>query len=116
MRSYDAIVRLHIAPTLGAVKLAQLSTPLLESWRDRLVARCPRSRARKVLSILKAVLSEAQRRGLVGQNAALPVKIDARQRDVQKLTVVRDIPGKEDIQRLLVTVANPLGRATDRSS
>ena len=39
MRGYDAVVRLHIGPTLGAVKLAQLSTPMLEGWRDRLVAR-----------------------------------------------------------------------------
>jgi hypothetical protein len=38
MRGYDAIVRLHIGPTLGPVKLAQLSTPMLESWRDRLLA------------------------------------------------------------------------------
>jgi capsular polysaccharide transport system permease protein len=30
MRGYDALVRLHIGPTLGAVKLAQLSTPMLE--------------------------------------------------------------------------------------
>jgi integrase len=106
MRNYDQIVRLHIAPTLGAAKLAQLSTPMLESWRDRLVARCSRTRARKVLGILKAILSEAQRRGLVGQNAALPVKVDAKRRDMKKLAVGRDIPGKEDIQRLLVTVTN----------
>jgi integrase len=105
MRTYETLVRLHIGPTLGAAKLAQLATPMLEGWRDRLVARCSRSRARKVVGTLKAVLSEAQRRGLVGQNAALPVKVDARKREARKLEVGVDIPGKEDIQRLLAILS-----------
>jgi integrase len=110
MRGYDAVVRLHIGPTLGAVKLAQLSTPMLEGWRDRLLAgsghRKPlnRSRARKVLGTLKSILSEAQRRGLVAQNAALPVKVDAKRRDVKKFEVGIDIPSKEQVQQLLSTI------------
>jgi integrase len=104
MRGYDALVRLHIGPTLGAAKLAQLSTPMLEGWRDRLVARCSRRLARKILGILKSILSEAQRRGLVAQNAALPVKVDTKKREVKKLEVGRDIPGKADVQRLLAAV------------
>src|SRR6516164_4114776 len=39
LHGYEIIVRLHIGPTIGAVKLAQLSTPLLEGWRDRLLAK-----------------------------------------------------------------------------
>lgn len=110
MRGYEVVVRLHIGPTLGAVKLAQLSTPNLEAWRDRLLAGTAhkkplnRPRARKVLAILKAILSEAQRRGMVAQNAALPVKVDTKRRDVKKLEVGIDIPGKDDIQRLLAAV------------
>jgi integrase len=50
---------------------------------------------------LKSILSEAQRRGLVAQNAALPVKVDTKRRNVKKLEVGRDIPGKADVQRLL---------------
>jgi integrase len=56
-----------------------------------------------VLGILKAILAEAQRRGLVGQNAALPIRVTTKQRDTKKLQVGVDIPGKEDIQRLLAT-------------
>lgn len=37
----------------------------------------------------------------MAQNAALPVKIDAKKRDLRKLEVGRDIPGKDDIQKLL---------------
>jgi integrase len=110
MRGYSAVVRLHIGPTLGAVKLAQLSTPMLEGWRDRLLAgsehRKPLTRrlARKVLGTLKSILSEAQRRGLVAQNAALPVKVDTKRREVKKLEIGRDIPGKADVQRLLAVL------------
>src|SRR6516164_7786690 len=45
MRGYDTLVRLHIAPSeegIGAIKLAQLSTPMLEAWRDRLLTKVSR--------------------------------------------------------------------------
>jgi integrase len=112
MRGYEALVRLHIAPTagsgIGAVKLAQLSTPMLEAWRDRLLAKVSRRLARKVLGTVKSILSEAQRRGLVAQNAALPVKVDTKKRELKKLEVGRDIPGKPEIQKLLAACATPV--------
>jgi integrase len=96
------LVRLHIGPSkIGAIKLAVLSTPMIEDWRDQAVAKLSRSRARKVLGTLKSILSEAQRRGLVAQNAALPVKVDAKKREQKKLEVGHGIPGKPDIQKLL---------------
>jgi hypothetical protein len=61
LRLYQSMVPLHIGPTLGMVKLARLSTPMLEGWRDRLIggsdSRQPlsRQRARAVLSALKAI-------------------------------------------------------------
>jgi integrase len=112
MRGYEAVVRLHIAPHdgpgIGAIKLAQLSTPMLEAWRDRLLAKVSRRLARKILGTLKSILSEAQRRGLVAQNAALPVRVDAKKRELKKLEVGRDIPGKPEIQRLLIACAEPV--------
>jgi integrase len=102
MRKYETLVRLHIGPSkIGAIKLALLSTPIIEDWRDQLVAKLSRRLARKVLGTLKGILSEAQRRGLVAQNAALPVKVGAKKRDQRKIEVGRDIPGKPDIQKLL---------------
>ena len=38
---------------------------------------------------------------LVVRDAALPVKIDTKKRETKKLEVGRDIPGKDEIQRLL---------------
>jgi integrase len=57
--------------------------------------------ARKVLASLKAIITEAQRRGLVAHNAALPVKVDVKRRQRAKLAVGRDIPSKEEIQTIL---------------
>jgi integrase len=108
LHSYDVYVRLHICAEkdgIGALKLAQLSTPMLEGWRDRLVATRSRPLARKVLFALKAILSEAQRRGLVAQNAALPLKIEVKKRDQKKLEIGVDVPGKDNIQHLLVTAS-----------
>jgi len=101
LRGYEVMVRLHIGPTIGAMKLAQLSTPMLEAWRDRLVAKVSRGLARKILGTLKSILSEAQRRGLVAQNAAMPVKVDTKRRDLKRIEIGLDIPGKADIQKLL---------------
>jgi integrase len=105
LKGYDAVVRLHIGPSkIGNIKLALLSTPMIEDWRDHLVAKLSRRLARKVLGTLKSILSEAQRRGLVAQNAALPVKVDARKREQSKLEVGRNIPGKPDAQKILATL------------
>jgi integrase len=111
MKSYDAVVRLHIGPSkIGHVKLALLSTPTIEDWRDHLVAKLTRSRARKVLGVLKSILGEAHRRGLVAQNAALPVKIGTKKRELKKLEVGHDIPGKPEIQKLLAACTGRFDR------
>jgi integrase len=104
LRSYGTLVRLHIAAkdsTIGMVKLALLSTPMLEVWRDGLVERLSRQLARRVLFALKSILKEAMRRGLVAQNVALPVRVDIKKREQKKLEVGHGIPDKDDIQRLL---------------
>jgi integrase len=113
LRQYRNHARLHINPLIGNVKLARLSTPAIEAFRDallkdgapaappRMQQPCTRAMARKVLASLKSILVEAQRRGLVAQNAAQPVKVDVKRRDQRKLAVGRDIPSKEDIQTIL---------------
>jgi integrase len=102
LRQYRNHIVYHIAPSrIGNEKLARLSTPLVEGFRDDLLRKGSRTMARKVMTSLKSILSEAQRRGLVAQNAAQPVRVDLKQRDQGKLVVGRDIPSKEEIQLLL---------------
>jgi integrase len=50
---------------------------------------------------LKSILGEAQRRGLVAQNAAQPVRVHVKRREQGKLAIGRDIPGKEEISKIL---------------
>jgi integrase len=105
LKGYGALVRLHIGPSkIGNVKLALLSTPMIEDWRDQLVAKLSRRLARKVLGTLKSILSEAQRRGLVAQNVAWPVRVDAKKRDQKKIEVGRDISGKPDVRKILTAL------------
>lgn len=101
LRQYRNHVVLHINPLIGQEKLARLSSPMIESFRNVLLKKCSRPMARKVLASLKSILGEAQRRGLVAYNAAQPVKVDARKRDSGKLTVGLDIPSKEEAQAIL---------------
>jgi hypothetical protein len=102
LRQYRNHVDLHIKPSLiGTEKLARLSTPAIEAFRDDLLRKCSRPMARKVLASLKSILGEAQRRGLVAQNAAQPVKVDVKKREQGKLAIGRDIPSKAEVQTIL---------------
>jgi integrase len=105
LRQYRNHLKLHINPLIGSMKLPRLSTPAIEAFRDDLLKKGSRAMARKVLASLKSILGEAQRRGIVAQNAAQPVKVDMKKRDQRKLAVGRDIPSKEEIQTILSKAA-----------
>jgi integrase len=92
------------------VKLAALTTPRVNTFRDELLASMSRAMARKVLTSLKSLLKDAQRRGNVAQNVALGVKrIDADKRSEGKLKIGVDIPTPEEI-RAILAAAQPRWR------
>src|SRR5262249_22742713 len=65
LRQYRTHAVLHIKPSrIGDEKLARLTTTAVEAFRDDLLRACSRPMARKVLTSLKSILGEAQRRGL----------------------------------------------------
>jgi hypothetical protein len=83
---YQQHLDLHIYPLLGGERFSRLSTPRIEKFVDEPIGvenddgtprepRCWIATGRKVLTSLKSMISEMQRRGLVAQNVALPVKI-----------------------------------------
>ena len=72
---YRVFVNKHIVPRLGATKLAALTTPRVQKFRDDLLADLPRPLAKQVLGRLKAILKDAKRRGNVAQNVAADVMI-----------------------------------------
>jgi integrase len=91
----------HINRRIGNVKLAQLTAPGINKFRDDLLRSMSRAMARKILSSLKSLLRHAQGRGNVAQNVALAVKINANLRDKKKLEVGVDIPTSEEIKAVI---------------
>ncbi|HYE70094.1 MAG TPA: site-specific integrase [Aquabacterium sp.] len=101
LAKYQNHVDRHVVPLLGPVRLARLTKPMVEQFRDDMLGRASWAMARKVVASLKAILGEAQRRSLVAQNVAQQVKIDARRREKRKLMVGQDIPEKLEVAAML---------------
>jgi integrase len=87
----------HIKPLIGTEKLSRLTTPILESFADDLKLKLSRPLARKVLVSLKSIITDAQRRGLIAHNPALPVSIDVPSRHEEEVL----IPTKSDLRAML---------------
>jgi integrase len=98
----------HITARIGNQKLAKLTKPRVEAFRDDLLASMSRALARKVLTSLKSLLRDAQRRGNVAQNVAADVRIGVDKRGKKKLKVGVDIPTPDEIKRLLGMVSGHL--------
>ena len=105
LNKYRNHVDLHIVPFLGATKLARLTAPGVEQFKDDLLERLSLAMAKKVLGSLKSILAESVRRGMVAQNAASTVRIRARGRDDHKLALGRDYPTKAEISAILDAAA-----------
>ena len=101
---YQQHVNYHINPLVGSVKLAKLTAPGMEGVRDKLLERLSRPMAKKVLSSIKGILKDAQRRGNVSQNVAQGVSIKMEKRDMRKIKVSVDLPTKEEARQILATV------------
>ena len=105
----------HISDRIGHIRLGQLTAPRVEAFRtelligsDRFPPMKSRATARKVLTSLKSILSNAQRTGKVAQNVALSVKIGiSKQSERKRLKVGVDIPTPEEIRKI-VQVLNGL--------
>ena len=71
-QGYEQIVRLHLTPALGQVRLAKLSPPHVERMmKDGLAAgRSPRAVAHD-RAVLRAALNATMKWGLVGRNVAM---------------------------------------------
>jgi integrase len=98
---YEGHLRIHIAPDIGNIKLAHLTTPRVEKFRDDLLLRLSRPMARKVLGSLKALLKDAKRRGNVAQNAAADTTIGIDRRGKRKVEAGKDFPLISEVKAML---------------
>jgi integrase len=110
---YKQHVRDHIVPRLGREKLRKLTAPRVNLFRDELVSAMSRALAKKVLGTFKQILSDAKRRGNVAQNVAADVQIEMGGRK-PKLEVGRDIPTRDEIQRIVNAAGSARGRSYRR--
>jgi integrase len=111
LRVYEQHTRLYIGPLIGARRLSQLPSPVIEAFCDKLLGQTSKNRAQDVLATLKMILNDMQRRGFVGHNAALPVRIEDNERDDRPVTVGVDLPSKAEVQALLRCTAELKPRA-----
>jgi integrase len=103
--AYRQRVELHIAPILGALRLTQLTVPLVRGFEDRLRqdGRSP-AMVRNVRRSLGALLANAQERGLVGQNVVRSLYTRRRSRRTEgngKLKIGIDIPSPDEIRAII---------------
>jgi integrase len=103
--AYRQHVDLHIIPILGALRLTQLTVPLVRGFEDRLRqdGRSP-AMVRKARRSLGALLADAQERGLVGQNVVRSLYTRRRSRRMEgngKLKIGIDIPSPDEIRAII---------------
>jgi integrase len=110
---YQQHLDLHIEPLLGAVKLSDLSAPMVREFEDKLSAdkdhpRSP-SLIRKIRGSLGAILGDALERGLVARNVVRELRSSRRRgkerradrRQKGKLKVGVDIPLPAEIKAII---------------
>jgi integrase len=96
-KSYREHLDLHIAPHIGGAKLSRLTRPMVEAFRDKLLATISRVTAAKVMTSLRSLLFAAQSRGLVAQNVAQNVVVKMTGRNKRKI----EVPDKNQIRMLI---------------
>jgi integrase len=109
---YRQHVEHHIVPLIGAVKLSQLTVPMVRSFEDRLRVERSNAMVRKVLTSLGSMLGDAQERGLVAQNVVRGLRTRRRngkegradKRTRGRLKVGVDIPTPDEIRTLIATL------------
>ena len=95
---YESTARLHIVPFLGKEKIARLRKPMIEAFKDELIASGRSSaRVKRTLVFLSLMLAEMERRGLVAQNVASGVKMIRKDREKREV----EIPEPDELKAML---------------
>jgi integrase len=105
LTSYRQHAECHITPVLGALKLSQLTVPLVRGFEERLRkdGRSP-AMVRLARRALGGILADAQERGLVGQNVVYSLRKNRRSRRSEgtgTLKIGIDIPGPDEMRAIV---------------
>jgi integrase len=108
LQSYEEILRLHLNPELGDVRLAQLTVPAVRDFEDGLRQRRSAAMVRKIRVALGSLLADAQERGQVAQNVVRSLRrkkerhVAARQK--RKLKIGVDIPSPDEVRAIIAAL------------
>jgi integrase len=114
LAAYRQHAKLHIEPILGALRLSELTVPLVRGFEDRLRqdGRSP-AMVRNARRSLGAILADAQERGLVAQNVVYSLRKRQRSRRVEgngKLKAGIDIPAPAEMRAIFGKLNPAAGR------
>jgi integrase len=110
VKQYREHLKLHIDPLMGGRRLNQLTKPMIEEFRDKLLDQGrSRAMAAKVLRSLSSMLKEAQRVGHVAQNVAHGITVRRSGRDKAKI-----VPPTKEHMRALIAAAKKIRRPSVR--
>ena len=98
---YAAVIRYHLAPTIGAIRLTALSPLHVESMLASVGKRLSPKSLRNVHAVLRRALGQAQRAGLVARNVASREFVDAPRVPVEEPRAL----SAEEVRRLLLAAA-----------
>jgi integrase len=104
----------HIIPVIGAMKLSRLTVPMVRAFEDKLKLDRSPTMVRKARVSLGALLTDAQERGLVGQNVVRALRarrrrgkdVRAAARQNSKLRVGVDIPSPDEIRAIIAAASD----------
>jgi integrase len=106
----------HIVPLIGAMKVSRLTVPMVRAFTDKLALDRSATMVRKARISLGALLSDAQERGLVGQNVVHALRRHRRGKDARasarqtsKLRVGVDIPLPDEIRAIIAAAGTDDG-------
>jgi integrase len=112
LASYHQTVDLRIVPILGALRLSQLTVPLIRSFEDRLLAdgTAP-GMVRRTRTLLGALIADAQERGLVAQNIVRSLRTSRHGKGAngerhrkRKLKIGVDIPTPAEMRAIVAAL------------
>jgi integrase len=113
--AYRQHLERHIVPFIGAVKLSRLTMPMVRAFEDKLALDRSPAMVRKARISLGALLTDAQDRGLIGQNVVHArtrrrrrhgKDADAAARQKGKLVVGVDIPSPTEIRTIIAALGD----------
>jgi integrase len=99
VNQYRQHIDLHIAPRIGRLKLAKLTTEMVEAFRDQLVADMSRPLARKVMVSLRSLL-KANKAGHIGLGVTVAGS-RRKEKHAAHLETGRDYPTPSEVRRLI---------------